>query len=161
MTKTYNKKVTVRALQEKKPVVKKKLTVAQRWGKKGYEFYSGSLSIAIQGEKYEENCFSWEIEEYEFCCGMCEIGNISCDNINIFVDNTALTIDSLAIALKKLVGEYTNSSNTRRIGLSCTLPSDDATYDIFAAALEKAGFKFVGSFINRNSGNELNHYILI
>lgn len=134
---------------------------------KDHENVSVELSVDESQGSIEINTDStfikieYQLSEYPYTCGMMEIGDLVYEGDDE-IENI-VTKDRIARLLVKAL-EQTISACTAgvaKLGLSCTIPFEDDKYDIFQLALIKLNFINVGEFKNKNSGNNLKHYILI
>lgn len=173
---------------ERKRVVKKKVTKvdveteikklldSKNYTKPSINFNvntgSNSNKVTIHTNGKHLFYLKYDVTEYDNCCGMREIGNIGyADNsilprslikklihksLTLAIENEIDKIDDDRYADKDL-----DTINTGKLGYSVTLPYEKGEYRAFMDSIIEFGFKNVGEFKNRNSGNNLRHYILI
>lgn len=120
---------------------------------------SGGVRIRKSSNTYAYAKF--RLDQYPYTCGMYEIGNLDLD-----IDDSYKTIVTknrmarlIAKAIEKSVDACTNGG--AKFGLSCTIPYEDADYEVWEDAIKRVGFKDTGEFKNINSGNRIRHYVLI
>lgn len=115
------------------------------------------------GNKYYAR-FTFQISDYNFCCGMREIGEIIVSSINV---SEELMVNLIIKYLKRLMNDQIDNitsedtNNDPTLGFSVTIPYEKDEYKLFLKAIDKIGFKEVAEFKNKNSGNRLKHFIFI
>lgn len=100
----------------------------------------------------------FNIDDYPHCCGMREIGNIP-DQDSLYDIMSILSYNLVRDLMIKLLRETIedNTIKNTKIGFSFTITQSG--YELFEEAAIRVGFQLVGSFVNKNSNNTLNHYI--
>lgn len=125
-----------------------------------------STGIFISSGNKHYARFSLQISDYDYCCGMREIGEIIVSNINV---SEELMVDLIIKHLKRLMkaeideinNVFSDDNNDPTLGFSVTIPYENDEYKLFLKAIDKIGFKEVAEFKNKNSGNRLKHFIFI
>jgi hypothetical protein len=117
--------------------------------------------ISANGTHYVR--FHLHFAEYDFCCGMREIGglDILCHNIpeELFVD---LMIKHLKRLMEKKVDEVGDHQlDNQTLGFTVTIPYEKEEYRLFLKAIDKIGFNEAMEFKNKNSGNRLKHFVYV
>lgn len=126
-------------------------------GDEDNEGLSTTISSELDGDN-EEYEVGFIVKEYPCCCGMREIGEITMFTEEIIP--TELYRDLLTKMLRRVIKAVTNEAVGSKIGLSFSVPiNEEINYQIFIDAAIKVGFKEVGEFVNKNSGNTLKHFI--
>lgn len=119
---------------------------------------SCNVRVTLGGNSY---LCALNINEYRYCCGFRELGNIAFSKGVELTEN--LERDLLTKFLRQVRDRFVDTEANTRIGLSFTVPINQPTvghYDLFIEAALKIGFREVAEFTNKNSNNLLKHFIL-